>query len=52
MENEESVEKMNMIDGHNLNVLSRLRSEHLRMYRVRKILLTLLGILFVSHMSN
>jgi hypothetical protein len=48
MQNEESIEKLDIIDDGNLTVLSPLPSKQWNAYRIRKILLILLSILFVS----
>jgi hypothetical protein len=52
MQNEEFIEKMDIIDDLNLNIPSQLLSTQSKIYRIRKILLILLGILFVSNNFN
>jgi len=52
MQNEESIEKMVIIDDSNSNIPPQLPSTQSKIYRIRKILLILLSILFVSHNFN
>jgi hypothetical protein len=50
--NMKNEEEMDTNDPPNLNFLPRLSFEQLKMYRIRKNLLTLLAILFVSSINN
>jgi len=52
MQNEESIEKMVIIDDSNSNIPPQLPSTQSKIYRIRKILLILLSILFVSNNFN